>query len=140
VATNGARAKARDTKRVADLKQIQKAVELYMNDNGIYPSCVGAGGGCYTTPETANFNTIQAEPTYISRVPDDPLNITSQYGYYYITRYRKTGDCTYVGTGLNTDYLMGTRLENPASVSGSCAGAINAWGNPNLNYILSPER
>ena len=136
VSMSSSRAKSRDTKRLADLRQIQTAVELYMNDNGIYPSCVGGGGGCYTTAPTSNFNTLQAIPTYIASIPNDPINTTNQYGYYYITRYRKTGDCTYVSTSLNTDYLMGTRLENPNGVPGSCPAGFTAWGNPNLNYLL----
>jgi prepilin-type N-terminal cleavage/methylation domain-containing protein len=34
VSINGARVKARDTKRVADISQIQKAMELYYANNG----------------------------------------------------------------------------------------------------------
>ncbi|MFA5644183.1 MAG: type II secretion system protein, partial [Patescibacteria group bacterium] len=37
VAIQNTRAKARDTKRIADVKQIQTALELYFNDNGSYP-------------------------------------------------------------------------------------------------------
>ncbi|MFA5644630.1 MAG: FISUMP domain-containing protein [Patescibacteria group bacterium] len=37
VAIQNTRAKARDTKRIADVKQIQIALELYFNDNGSYP-------------------------------------------------------------------------------------------------------
>ena len=35
VALQNARSKARDSKRVADVKQIQTALELYFNDNGL---------------------------------------------------------------------------------------------------------
>ncbi|MCF7820369.1 MAG: prepilin-type N-terminal cleavage/methylation domain-containing protein, partial [Candidatus Pacebacteria bacterium] len=37
VALNSARQKSRDAKRVADIKQIQTALELYYNDNNGYP-------------------------------------------------------------------------------------------------------
>jgi general secretion pathway protein G len=37
IALNDARAKARDAKRVADVKQMQTAVEMYFNDKGYYP-------------------------------------------------------------------------------------------------------
>lgn len=37
VALNSARAKARDAKRVADIKQVQTALELYFNDAQGYP-------------------------------------------------------------------------------------------------------
>jgi len=38
VALNNARARARDAKRLADIKQIQTALELYYLDNNGYPS------------------------------------------------------------------------------------------------------
>ena len=37
VALNNARQKSRDAKRVADVKQIQTALELFYNDCGGYP-------------------------------------------------------------------------------------------------------
>jgi len=37
VALNSARSKSRDAKRVADIKQVQTALELYYNDNDGYP-------------------------------------------------------------------------------------------------------
>ena len=44
---NSARVKARDTRRVADLKQIQVAEELYYDANGFYASSIAllVGGG-----------------------------------------------------------------------------------------------
>lgn len=38
VALNTARAKSRDSKRVADVRQIQTALELYFSDKGAYPT------------------------------------------------------------------------------------------------------
>ena len=43
VALNGARAKARDAKRVADLNQLDKAFELYFSSYNSYPT-IGASG------------------------------------------------------------------------------------------------
>jgi len=43
VALNSARQKSRDAKRVADVKQIQTALELYYNDNNGYPSALAEG-------------------------------------------------------------------------------------------------
>ena len=37
VALGNARTKSRDARRVADVKQIATALELYYNDNGNYP-------------------------------------------------------------------------------------------------------
>lgn len=49
VALNNARARARDTRRVADVRQIQTALELYYNDMGSYPSSVVVGNAVTST-------------------------------------------------------------------------------------------
>jgi type II secretory pathway pseudopilin PulG len=38
LALNGARAKARDAKRIADIRQLASAMELYFNDVNGYPT------------------------------------------------------------------------------------------------------
>ncbi|MCX6793301.1 MAG: prepilin-type N-terminal cleavage/methylation domain-containing protein [Candidatus Falkowbacteria bacterium] len=43
IALGNARAKARDSKRVADIKQISTALELYFSDNGTYPTIITPG-------------------------------------------------------------------------------------------------
>ena len=62
VALNNARARARDAKRVADVKQIQTALELYFNDLGTYP----ATGGITTKISSGTI-------TYMSQTPVPPL-------------------------------------------------------------------
>ena len=55
LALNTARARARDTKRVADVKQMQTALEMYFNEFGVYPaqasvvagSPIGTGANVY---------------------------------------------------------------------------------------------
>ncbi len=51
VSVGSARAKARDSKRVSDIKQIQSALELYNGDAGYYPKEAGIIG-------TENFAVI----------------------------------------------------------------------------------
>ena len=38
LALNSARARSRDAKRIADVKQIQTALEMYYNENNTYPA------------------------------------------------------------------------------------------------------
>ena len=46
---NSARAKARDARRLADLKEMQKALELFFDDNGRYPyNRTSSGGAIYS--------------------------------------------------------------------------------------------
>ena len=61
VALNNARMKARDAKRVSDIKQIQTALELYFNDASDYPAAVTPGS-------TIAYDTT----TYMAIVPTNP--------------------------------------------------------------------
>ncbi len=73
----GARSKARDAKRLSDLKQIQIALEMYYGDNGSYPNNGGGWwGNCSTfgsrgvTGPTGYIPNLA--PNYISVLPLDP--------------------------------------------------------------------
>ena len=74
---NSARMKARDTRRIADLRQIQIALELYYDANGYYPP-LGCGWDCNGYRYSYNDNSWNALATalapYISSLPKDPLN------------------------------------------------------------------
>ena len=59
IALNSARAKARDSKRVGDIKQMQTALELYYNDNGRYPA-------------TVDGKIASGSSVYMSQVPGNP--------------------------------------------------------------------
>ncbi len=61
VALNSARQKSRDAKRVADVKQIQTALELYYNDNFGYPASVTQGDSI-----------VEDGVTYMAQVPEAP--------------------------------------------------------------------
>jgi len=61
---SSARAKARDTKRVADINQVAKLMELYYNDKNNYPSATAG-----------NLNatlSLTLEPKYLGGLPDAP--------------------------------------------------------------------
>ncbi|MBY0328867.1 prepilin-type N-terminal cleavage/methylation domain-containing protein [Patescibacteria group bacterium] len=80
---NSARAKARDVKRIASLKQVQTALEFYRNDNGGYPF------GNYNSESswTSSLTTALVNPGYISTMPLDPNGFSifrfySNYGGY----------------------------------------------------------
>lgn len=64
--SGGFRDKAKDAQRIADLKQIQTALELYFADNRAYP----VGGWLRVTGSDAVSNILS--PTYINVVPSDP--------------------------------------------------------------------
>jgi len=74
---NNIRAKARDTRRKADMRQIEKALLAYYADNGAYPSTVGAWWGecdSYGTHPLSGPNGYIPDlaPAYMSQLPIDP--------------------------------------------------------------------
>ena len=95
---NSARRKSRDARRVADIKQLQLALELYFDANKTYPT---------TAQGTAVLTSGCNGSACITTIPADPLG------------------AAYVYEGCNaTFYQIGTSLEestNPALSSGLAA-------------------
>lgn len=93
VALNSAREKARDAKRVADIKQVQTALELYFNDANGYPvQAVTLGDSttasvlCWVKDGLSNgFNDITGDcpsgTTYMGQVPSNPSPNGIDYDY-----------------------------------------------------------
>lgn len=82
----GARERARDSQRKADLQQIKEALRMYKNDYGAYPS-TGANStikGCGTTASpidcTWGGEFKKDSTTYMKVLPKDPLP-SQNYAY-----------------------------------------------------------
>ncbi|PIV10858.1 hypothetical protein COS50_03355 [Candidatus Roizmanbacteria bacterium CG03_land_8_20_14_0_80_35_26] len=92
----GARERARDAQRKSDLKQIQKALEMYKQDQvtPAFPSTLPTAG------QTFSYN----GNVYMNKFPDDP---SPNKDYYYI-----------VNNGTLT-YTLCACLENSADPDGS---------------------
>jgi len=91
VSLNGARVKARDAKRKADMSQMRIAIYLYYDDNLQYPICgtwdeeledFGATAECFST--TLSGNLISQAKPYMSELPTDPKG-TGIYTYRYVS-------------------------------------------------------
>ena len=86
VSLGGARTKARDARRLADLKQLATAMKLYFNDNNQYPiwesGCLETPGNPLITGSTS-FPIFPAffSSQYMKIIPKDPL--PNKYCYYY---------------------------------------------------------
>ena len=119
VALNGARLKARDAKRQADLKQLRTAYELYYNDNNKYPTYGAADNGYFLSTALAAVSPVLV-PTYIATIPVDPqAGAATANSYEYV----------YGGTGQ--DYGIYVVYEN----GGACkyrtsGGSAGWWGAP----------
>ncbi|MFA6258005.1 MAG: prepilin-type N-terminal cleavage/methylation domain-containing protein [Candidatus Paceibacterota bacterium] len=129
-----ARSKARDAKRLAETHSIQSALELYFNDNGFYPNGCAASNGLYVDGWSALLSS-----SYINSMPNDPLNTVTQYGYYYCSEFKLTGNCSpphQQTSGIRSNYILATRLENVSTGPHSCPSGFGGWDNLFLNYIV----
>ena len=78
LALNSARQKSRDAKRLADVRQIASALELYYDTNGGYPT---------TASYYATTGTGTVSPTYLGQLPTFPSPVdgctagTASYAY-----------------------------------------------------------
>ncbi len=72
VALGSAREKARDSKRLSDIKQVQTALELYYTDQGSYPTeSVTLGGTGAVCLDATGFADTCTD-AYMGLVPADP--------------------------------------------------------------------
>ena len=96
---NNARKKSRDARRVADIKQVQLALEMYFDSNRAYPLTLGAlvTGG------------------HIASEPKDPIGTTS-YSYAYSPAANPTF------------YHLGASLEESTNLSLSTDKDCNSGG------------
>jgi prepilin-type N-terminal cleavage/methylation domain-containing protein len=96
---NSARAKSRDAKRLADVRQIASAMELYFNDSGAYPNT--------TTDLVPNY--IGVWPTYPTPVADGNCTSTNfpNQGYAF-TRTATSYNLPFCLGGTTGGYNAGT--------------------------------
>jgi uncharacterized protein (TIGR02145 family)/prepilin-type N-terminal cleavage/methylation domain-containing protein len=117
VALGNARSKSRDAKRVADLRQIGNALELYLSSVGNYPALITPG------QPLANGSS-----TFMAKVPNNPTPTTDggcpagqDYSYYHITATN-----TFVAAGCIGD-AQGSFSKGPVGYH-TGFGLINCGG------------
>lgn len=105
---NSARKKGRDARRIADIKQLQLALELYYDANGSYPATT-------TAAELVDNG-------YIAAIPKDPSN---QLSYPYSAYYTSGGNatvCTAYHLGADLETAGHTALNSDADVTATPTG------------------
>jgi prepilin-type N-terminal cleavage/methylation domain-containing protein len=119
VGMGGARAKARDSKRIADLHNVMNALELYYAKSGTYPTASYTSSGGWATFITY----LTTAGIGVNQVPKDPLNDATRY-------YR------YGGIADGTSYVLGARLEqNDAALNDDTDGTVNGIDCADTNLI-----
>lgn len=129
VSMQGTRAKSRDAKRESDMKVIQTAIEMYVNDhNGQYFStggqlvCLGVPSSeqCWGGPY-GNDALNSALSPYLALIPKDPLYGSRIYGTY---AYRSPGSWWLPDLGYQTgSYSIAFEVDKLCPVSDNdCLG------------------
>ncbi|MCK6462376.1 MAG: type II secretion system GspH family protein [Candidatus Pacebacteria bacterium] len=119
---NSARVKARDAKRVSDLKQIQLAFDMYFDSCGQYPPAGGTSPFMPAGTTNTGCPTGFTLATFLPTIPTDPVNSGSN-------RYN------YVRPSV-TAYCLGVDMEGaPPAGTAAC---VNATGFDTNDYEIAP--
>ncbi|MCU0680092.1 MAG: prepilin-type N-terminal cleavage/methylation domain-containing protein [Planctomycetes bacterium] len=116
LALQSAREKARDAKRIADVKQLKTALELYYNDaNGYPPASAFIIGQALSHAENGNIK------TYINKIPVAPIpadgDCTSQNNSYaYASENSSTYTLSYCLGGKSQEVPKGINMATPAQL------------------------
>ncbi len=138
---NNARKSARDTKRKADIKQINTAIQLYIQDNGHAPylyttnpcsanagiTGAGTGGNCTAYDyDPVSWDAFKSQlSAYASNIKGDPCG----------TKCKSDGPPYYV-YGYNAPYVIGQGCAATGNGFPSCTKGV---ANMNLLYQLFAE-
>ncbi len=119
LALNSARAKSRDAKRIADIRELATAMELYFNDKGFYPT--GTAGTLSAAGAPGNL----LAPNYIGQVPTSPTP--------------PDGSCAGANTqGGNDYYWAGTGGSGASYTITFCLGNVTG-GYSQGPHTLTPQ-
>jgi len=133
VSFSGAQSKARDAKRISDVTQLMKALELYYDENGSY---INSGNCASTIPGASWCNSIQGVSSghwirngaadhlgaYLSVDPVDPSQGASAVFYTYGAYFY------YSRSYSNQWYMIVFALENPGHAIEDTDGVTHCGG------------
>jgi general secretion pathway protein G len=142
---NAARKKARDVRRLSDIAEIQKALEMYKADHGTYPEedSTGPWDGDWemSWEDDQDFLTMLETEGYMpSGVPIDPVNTTSNYYSYYLypahaSNCDASGGGYYVLTIKDMETVI--TLPNPKSPGWDCPDSAPGADDGRHDWVTS---
>ncbi|MFH0951473.1 MAG: prepilin-type N-terminal cleavage/methylation domain-containing protein [bacterium] len=107
VALGSARLKARDARRISDIKQIQTALELYYNDMQRYPTTAASNGEFEGGTDLAD---VAGTVVYMASVPEEAT--------------ATLGDCDVAGFTYNGYRYWGTKADGTGDNASPVSYAI----------------
>lgn len=116
---NSARRKSRDARRVADIKQVQLALELYFDSNSEYPDALS-----------------KLAPTHLPAVPTDPVGQAAYLFNAYVSTTidaandcdQATESCLYYHLGANLEESTNPALQSDRDTDGDVIDGPDADG------------
>lgn len=129
---NSARKKGRDARRVADVKQLQLALELFYDANGAYPATTSVA--------------LLVDNGYIATIPTDPTN-SKRYNYVPYAASGSTAICSgyHIGVSLETADHSGLKSDSDITTFPSglalctAAGVSTGLGASDINGLDSAQ-
>jgi len=115
VALNSARAKARDARRLSDIKQIRTALDMYYDSAGIYPTSLIPGS-------PLSYNGLD----FLAKVPDDPLS--SQHYIYAQTENGQNYTIDFTLETKSAGYEPGNYQATPYAIVAGGGGGVFQCG------------
>jgi len=134
VSLNSARQKARDARRLSDMRQIQLALELYYDSNGAYPGntdndCGGWDAGFNGGPGSGDPFIQQLESGgFMAKTPGDPTATGNCGGYSY---YRYLAGSYGCSASQGAYFVLGVR---DMETSGNPHPSSPGWSCPSRNW------
>lgn len=121
VALNQARVRARDVKRLSDIKQVQTALELYYADAGAYPveaSAITLGDDTHDVLTEDGFenDTAATGTNVLMKVPKNAASPVTT-GYDYVSADGSTYTITFELESANGDYAAGNHTATPQGIN-----------------------
>lgn len=117
ISLNSARAKARDAKRIPDIKQLVTALQFYYEENGVYPpvNAQSSGVGGWNVSYNPGFLQEVVDAGIISASPKDPINLLEtgftffgpKAGSYFYAYYNyPAASAANYGCTFNSDFAV----------------------------------
>ena len=117
IALNNARARARDARRVADVKQVQTALELFYNDKGRYPTITEwNSGSIYSTSTIGTTTYMQIIPSAPAVVDGSCPSLANHYIYNSLDG--STYSLSYCLGGSTGSLMAGRNCATQSGISG----------------------
>lgn len=126
---------ARDKRRISDLRQIESALNLYYARYNSFPSeASGANGNMSTNPVFLN-----AIRPFLQGAPNDPVDLSDTYYYYYDGKHNCGGKDQVVIFARHMDKASNSNYN--AFLNTTCLGVLDGegrgGGTQSYNLVIS---